>query len=305
MLNHKSYPHLFDTVLSHLDWQGLLAMRLTSSAMNDRVSAILYRHVVLCEPNEENQVLVVDPYHHRPLLRLDYPSLPPRVDGPETHGVEFSFQEVCARLGRYTRFLDCKGSATIFRGMGWEDVLQPLIARVGATRETTFDHPFAPGDGPKHQAYLFLNLTFLPSRDPGQFGCTIRTVWSRNLLKDQEELVVLVTTSDVDTAAPMGSIESLLQSMASRVQGGDFRKVTFVKTRTIGSPSSSEWDDFVAQLAEAWEFAHLPDPSVSFTHMALEEFQRSCGMSDFEIDVVTTPPGTKRLLPPMWELYMA
>lgn len=94
-LDHQSYPHIFDRILSHVPLDGLPTLRPTAKIINEQVSAIMYRHIVFnVEPNDLMSSTFVDPYEHCRIPGL-------RVDGDD-QARRVTAQRVC----RYTRTID-------------------------------------------------------------------------------------------------------------------------------------------------------------------------------------------------------
>ncbi|KAL1405586.1 hypothetical protein Q8F55_009225 [Vanrija albida] len=99
ILDHTAYPHILDKVVGFLDWPGLRAMRGASSALNDKITAIMFRHVVLdAAYPDKKQLLIRDPYHLKPLLELNL--------NKEYHPLRLSLEDGLATLEKYTRIVD-------------------------------------------------------------------------------------------------------------------------------------------------------------------------------------------------------
>lgn len=105
--DYTSFPHLFDRVVSHLDWSTLLTFRGASRAVYDQVNAIIYRHVLLDMPTcTEDTLLVKNPYNHKPLLWLNNTNRNTPDHKTLTFAPSHTLDEAVSILKRYTRIVD-------------------------------------------------------------------------------------------------------------------------------------------------------------------------------------------------------
>lgn len=343
MLDRTSYPHIFDLILTHLDWKGLKAMRATNSVLNDRLCAEIYRHVVIwirtpprmppitsAEILEPQPLLIVDPYLHKPLLLLDLSaplsgSLP--TVNPYSKGLaSLTFSEALGRLLRHTRVLDVHGD-----GLGFSQAthdfmkefhkdLQPLLQRVDFVRETNPLIRWVRSDQTPHPYRTTMFVSVGTPLSPASAYCG-KHAYTSNLFKQRDEFVVLVTLDDRlefpppppsrPSWDPYGVLSIFCWQLNSRFTNAVYTKMTFVTIKSSGTgASAAEWDDFLAQLASAWEFhprRREPDGSpspITFSPKTIEEFQRDSGMSDYEFELFSTHCLVRRCLTPRRGLSM-
>lgn len=321
MLDHKWYPHLFDMVLGHLDWSDLRTMRLTSSAVNDKVCSIFYRHVVLVLPsNNKHRFHLVEPYHFDSLLLVDR-SIPSssrrRTAGTHPLGA-VSLKEGLRRLAQYTRIIDFHGHT--HAGHELEKILRSVIAGVKITREVSFRGsdpwlvpvarpPFAYTTRLLHHPVLFLNLKFYPHYDV-LIGYDL--VWTRGLAKPIDDEFLVVVNQTVRETCDCGG-RSILASVFEeyevfsvilarlKIWGGQTcSKTTFIKAKTPDIPTS-QWDVVVDRLSQEWASrTSNSNREMTFSHTTPLGFQRSSGMSDFDLNMFTTIPGSRVPKPSVW-----
>ncbi|WOO85446.1 uncharacterized protein LOC62_07G008945 [Vanrija pseudolonga] len=78
VLDPSGFPHILDNILGHLPWSALPPLRAVSKAMDTRIKAVMYRHVVLhfqwapeTDQTDIPVLHIVDPYYFRPLPGLN------------------------------------------------------------------------------------------------------------------------------------------------------------------------------------------------------------------------------------------
>lgn len=320
MLDHTSFPDIFDTIVDNLDWKGLCALRTASRAMNNRVQSILYRHVVIApHPQAVHQVVILDPYSHKVILNLERSRstawAKQRRIAKQPKSVRF--EKGLARLVKHARVVQCKGM-DLEHGQDWAELFRSVVDHTDVSRVTERELDlsvfFTGRKAEGWQRSLFLHI------DPtlsGAEGYSLAYVDTLNLLKEQDEFVILVSQSDKSYGKECypwhwwrSTNWHLLPDLTCYVQNAEvlYSKMTFVKLNAFGQDSSSsDWDLFLQQHANEWEeFRSVwsteshPLPEITFSHKSLKEFQLSSGMSDQDLQLFTTPPGTKLPSGPAW-----
>lgn len=307
MLDHTAYPYIFDTIIDCLDFETLHTMRRTCSAVNVKVSRILYRHVVFSvASSNKTQLRFVDPYHLKPLLLLDrgIPSSKRQrtAAGTPTGGV--SVKEALERLTKHTRILDIDGDE--FKASHFPQfrtILQPVITGAKITRGVSAGHPA----GIERHCTLFVTIPIGPLMNFTTFAT--RSLTTSNIARSKDQLVVIITQTErenISTEWPsdVRGIDQLNDDICHRLAWSGPRsvsKLTIIKANNPSGATNTEWDTLIVQLAQRW----TADPShrpVTFSHKTAEEFQLASGMTDLELHLFTTPPGTAVPLPPTWEV---
>lgn len=308
MIDHKWFPEIFDQVLGYLDWKELHLMRLTSRAVNEQVSSILYRHVVLCLDSSTPQRLrFVDPYHLKPLLLVDR-AIPAsariRASRPPVAGV--SLKEAVQRLTKHTQIVDFHGHER--KGNAYKSTLQSVIAGANITRGVQF----ADQSRPQLQQSLFITFSDGRLRNTKLVD---RTVTTSNLWWAEDELIVILTVADTkikankssgEIMAPADLIDMDLCFHLGKRGHRVVSKVTAIKGSGTSGIDQLEWDRIIKRVVKRWSFRVLNSPAqhwpVTFSHTTAEEFQAFSRMSDLEFHLFTTVPGTPMPVPPTWKL---
>lgn len=323
MLDHKYYAHVFDMVLSHLDVGGLITMRLTSRAVNERVCSALLRHVVVSHKHSnKNKLVLLDPYHHKRLFILDrkVPAaqrLSPHDSDDESKAPPTTpvWKQALARLLKHTRILDfqTENPATDRSYLvHWRTVLEPLAAKVDIKREVSVGPPFASRPShPRHQQSLLLYIRTgdLTTEEFAASHYSTTRLVTRGLVKNPEELLVfvyqkLVTIHRVPTDPEL--MEHLCRCLTApnlALDGVKYTHLTFVEvTSACTPPLASDWDTFLFNLGEKIEALPLA-PEISLSHLTLQEFQECYRMSSFDVHMLTALPTITVPAPAEWKFY--
>ncbi|WOO85455.1 uncharacterized protein LOC62_07G008954 [Vanrija pseudolonga] len=288
MLDHKSYPHIFDRIISYLDIKGMQAIRATNLALNERMCAKIYRHVVLWLPptaeycSQSDPLLIFDPYNHEPRLRLA-PSRRRDSANPDCGGL--SFNDAFGRLVRYTRVLDIPFGRRAYSA-SWLSTLQPLLASVIFIREASAQ---AERDWPKDivrdaQRSLFLSIGSPLSLDSAYRRTFSLTSGLHRLSKQNDEFVILLSLvegieGDYEARQGPPDLRFLWIPCFSKPT---YAKVTFVNVDSSSTtvPSASEWEHYVQQLARDWALSNMDEEPICPSHIKCCKRRDCCEAPD-------------------------
>lgn len=278
------YPHIIHKVFSFLAWCDLLPIRLVSSGFNDMIEAIIYRHIVLA-PSKRHMLLVniEDPYLRKKLFVLCVGlGCDPKLQAANDMAM--------VKLNKYTRIVEDSTSNLdhYFEGSRSCAVINRLaelsrkarIARfpVHGLLGTIFQ---TPRDG--HQISFLLTV---PKNKAFTYGYdTVTGMLHRGLLPSTSEIFVVVSHSDVRAR----SSNNWRALFGERLRNVNYSQLTFVGLeRLMPQPSSSD----VTVLNEI-QLRCTPNKSpINFSHLTVHEFQTKMGLSDLQLHMLTTLPGT-------------
>ncbi|WOO85451.1 uncharacterized protein LOC62_07G008950 [Vanrija pseudolonga] len=306
-LDHTSYPHLFEKIVAYLDWETLRLIRLTSSAVNDKACAIIYRHVIL-EIYDNDLVIVRDPYCYRPMLRLDT-TIPESPElRPSTQRHNLSVNEAIARLLKHTRIIEFSTTRRFYHPYHWDKTLEGLIAQAEAVRHI-------------HCNMWEVNSSpCSASHRPSCIRSIDRGTWTgwlwqftRGTNQPSDELVIVIPDNYPSHVKSYPFVANPPASRLSWIKtdchiytgelgraGSVITKVVFIKvkgSRTPPSSSDTEWNDYVGLFEEMSPMMRAlmetqPHP-VTFSHITAAEYQRTRGLSNLQLHLLTTVPEYK------------
>ncbi|WOO85415.1 uncharacterized protein LOC62_07G008914 [Vanrija pseudolonga] len=113
MLDHLSYPHIFDVILAHAPLDFFRNLRVTSRAMYARASPVLYSHICI-EVTQDLRVTFRSPY-----------------SGDAIPGLSWAAERrerTLSRIARHTRIVDDWGSANNM----WDRPKPVVLEEIGA-----------------------------------------------------------------------------------------------------------------------------------------------------------------------------
>lgn len=311
MLDHKYYPHIFDLIISHLDAKGLQAMRPTSTAINNKVYGILYRHILVeTDAPFSDLMFVRDPYTHRKLLVLDK-TIPHsrRLRGSDSQR-ELSFKDVMDRLTEHTRIFDFACPMRHIFGL-WREMLtlNPLTARARVSRQLCLSASLALRLVTRHHCSIV--ATFL-GRD-AQTGPLFEasTVFTLGVPVPSHDMLVVIKAGRRESVAadhvPFNDelFANLCEHLESQLDdirffGAPVNSITFIELEKDNlQPLNLDWKRAIPQFQSWWatKTRHYPK---TFTHMSAAELQNGYGLNDFQFAMLTTVPDWKPLAQPRW-----
>ncbi|WOO85454.1 uncharacterized protein LOC62_07G008953 [Vanrija pseudolonga] len=321
MLDHRYFPHVWDTIVDNLDWKGMCMMRATSRTMHDRVSAIMYRHIVVSHPYDGDEYLrILDPYSHKVLFELNrYDPSSARLRAAKQLK-SASLKDALSRIKKHTRVIELVAKTWTYDKY-WLKVLSSMARHAEIFREADLGprYPTALLKTQDRCRSLFLHL------GPRLFDKELYHLhysYTTNVFKARDEFVILVTQyTDKRRSSSIRDpwrrvdktlLVDVIAKLCMRDQEVPYSKITFVKVRSWGKgqkSSSANWDRFIEIVAINWERHRaivIPQkrvlPAITFSHKSLEEFQRSAGMSGTELELFTRCPGLNLRNGPAWAL---